>query len=103
MFRFLFALGALASLGAAEPAVTKTVLFAAGEQGYASYRIPAIIVTPQQTVLVAAEGRKHNRSDWGLIDIFYRRSLDSGRTWEPAQPLVRQQDLPADMTTNAVT
>jgi sialidase-1 len=104
--RFLLLLGSLTCLGFADPvvpAITKTVLFAAGDLDYASYRIPAIIVTPQQTVLVAAEGRKNNRNDWGLIDIFYRRSLDSGVTWEAARPLVRQQDLPADMAVNPVT
>jgi sialidase-1 len=103
LLRFLVTVAALASLGATEPEITKTVLFSAGDHGYASYRIPAIIVTPQQSILVAAEGRKHNRSDWGLIDLFYRRSLDNGRTWEAARPLVRQEDLPADMTVNAVT
>lgn len=98
--------GCLACAGFADtsaPAVSKTVLFAAGDLGYATFRIPAIVVTPQQTVLVAAEGRKHNRSDWGLIDLFYRRSLDSGVTWEAPRPLVRQEDLPADMTVNPVT
>lgn len=87
----------------AEPAVEKTLLFTAGDAGYAAYRIPAIVVTPQQTVLVAAEGRKNNRGDWGLIDLFVRRSPDSGRTWEPARPLVTQQDLPADIRWNPAT
>lgn len=106
ILRPLFLLGCLASLSFADPVsltMDKAVLFTAGDLDYASFRIPAIVVTPQQTVLVAAEGRKHSRSDWGLIDLFYRRSLDSGQTWEPARPLVLQKDLPADMTVNPVT
>src|SRR5688572_8616574 len=87
----------------AGPTVQKISLFTAGDAGYAAYRIPAIVVTPQQTVLVAAEGRKNDRGDWGLIDLFVRRSLDSGRTWEPARPLVTQQDLPADIRWNPAT
>jgi sialidase-1 len=93
---------AVAFAGSSKPAISKTVLFAAGDLGYATFRIPAIVVTPQKTVLVAAEGRKHNRSDWGLIDLFYRRSLDSGLTWEAPKALVRQEDLPADMAVNPV-
>jgi sialidase-1 len=85
---------------AAPPAVEKTVLFAAGENGYSAYRIPAMIVTPQQTVLVAAEGRRDGRGDWGHIDIFYRRSRDSGRTWDGPRTLVAQSDLPPGLTPN---
>lgn len=81
-------------------AVEKTALFTAGDGGYAAYRIPAIVVTPQQTVLVAVEARKINRSDWGIIDLCYRRSADSGRTWEPARRLVGPDDLPADIKPN---
>ncbi|HEX2861050.1 MAG TPA: sialidase family protein, partial [Lacunisphaera sp.] len=82
--------------------IAKTPLFVAGEGDHAGYRIPAIVVTPQKTVLVATEARKHNRSDWGHIDLHYRLSRDSGRTWEPARVLVGQDDLPADLAPNAV-
>jgi sialidase-1 len=81
-------------------ATEKTVLFTSGEGGYAAYRIPAIVVTPQQTVLVAVEARKINRSDWGIIDLCYRRSADGGRTWEPARRLVGPDDLPTDIKPN---
>lgn len=104
--RLLLLLVSLTGIALADPAeqpITKTVLFAAGDFDYASFRIPAIVVTPQQTVLVAAEARKNNRNDWGLIDILYRRSLDNGLTWEAARPLVRQQDLPTDIVVNPAT
>lgn len=99
----LLAIAAPAPALAETAAIEKNVLFAAGDHGYAIYRIPAIITTPQKTVLVAAEGRKNGRGDWGLIDIFVRRSTDSGRTWEAAKPLVRQEDLPADVRWNPAT
>ena len=75
-------------------------LFAAGRDGYALYRIPALVVTPQQTALAACEARKTGRGDWDHVDIFLRRSADGGRTWEPARCLVGQADVPADATRN---
>lgn len=101
----LLLVGSVAACLAApgETVAHKTTLFTAGEAGYVAYRIPAIVVTPQQTVLVAAEGRKNSRSDWGHIDMFYRRSQDSGLTWEPARVLVAQSDLPAGFKPNPAT
>lgn len=93
-------LGFVASGGFAEDKIEKLPLFAAGDAGYAAYRIPALVVTPQGTVLAAAEARKLNRSDWGIIDLFCRRSLDHGRTWEPARRLVGPDDLPAGIVPN---
>lgn len=81
-------------------AVEKTDLFIAGEGGYMSYRIPALVVTPQQTVLAACEARLSGRGDWDHVDIFLRRSPDGGRTWEPARRLVGQGDLPAGLQRN---
>lgn len=80
--------------------VEKTDLFTAGEGGYAGYRIPALVVTPQQTVLAACEARQSGRGDWDHVDIFLRRSPDSGRTWEPARRLVGQGDMPAGLQRN---
>lgn len=60
-------------------------LFVSGEGGYNSYRIPAIVVSPNGTVLVFCEGRKYSVSDTGDIDIILRRSLDGGKTWEDPQ------------------
>ncbi len=80
--------------------IERITLFSAGDNGYSAYRIPAIAVTPQGTVLVAAEGRRDGRGDWGHIDLFYRRSMDSGKTWEPARLLVSQANLPAGFRAN---
>ncbi|MET7568851.1 sialidase family protein [Streptomyces sp. NPDC005492] len=60
-----------------------TVPFSAGQGGYASYRIPAVVVTSAGTVLAFCEGRVDSASDHGNIDIVLRRSTDGGRTWGP--------------------
>jgi sialidase-1 len=73
------------SLAAAEP--THTAVFAAGEDGYHTYRIPAVIATPKGTVLAFCEGRKAGRGDAGNIDLVLKRSRDGGKTWGPLQVL----------------
>lgn len=100
LFALTFPLGLVATEPDAAVAVERVDLFSAGERGYAAYRIPALVVTPQHTVLAATEGRRDSRADWGHIDIFYRRSRDNGRTWTEARPLVAQADLPAGLVPN---
>jgi sialidase-1 len=68
--------------GRYEPSLTKTQLFEAGKGGYATYRIPGIVVTTVGTVLAYCEARKSVRGDWGAIDILMRRSTDGGFVWE---------------------
>lgn len=68
--------------------IEKVDLFEAGEEGYALYRIPGIVVTRSGTVLAYCEARKNDKGDWGPIDILMRLSRDSGRTWGPRQTLV---------------
>jgi sialidase-1 len=61
-----------------------TTLWAAGDGGYAAYRIPAIVQT--RGVLIAfAEARRNSVSDNGDIEVVERRSLDGGCTWSPQQ------------------
>jgi len=73
------------SLSAGAPALDQTELFAAGHGGYHTYRIPALVVTKNGTVLAFCEGRKNNASDHGHIDLMLRRSTDGGRTWGKMQ------------------
>lgn len=70
----------------AEPLLEKQELFAAGEGGYPSYRIPALVVTPKGSLLAACEARK-TRGDWSPIDILLVRSEDGGRTWSEPRGL----------------
>ncbi|MBM4027216.1 MAG: exo-alpha-sialidase, partial [Planctomycetes bacterium] len=60
-------------------------LFISGQNGYHTYRIPAIIATTQGTLLAFCEGRTSCSSDTGDIDIVSRRSFDGGLTWTPMQ------------------
>lgn len=57
--------------------------FTAGRDGYHTYRIPALAVTPTGIVIALAEGRKNSASDQGDIDVVCRRSLDGGGSWGP--------------------
>lgn len=62
-----------------------TDVFVSGEDGYHTYRIPAIIVTTNGTLLAFCEGRKSSRSDSGDIDLLVKRSTDGGENWSAAQ------------------
>lgn len=67
-------------------AIEQSDLFIAGEGGYHTYRIPAIVVTMDGDVLTFCEGRKNGPSDSGKIDLLLRRSRDGGTSW--SEPLV---------------
>lgn len=71
------------------------VVFQAGESGYHTFRIPAIIRNPSGSLLAFCEGRKANSSDFGDIDIVMKRSEDGGNTWGPLQIVVDRADLQA--------
>ena len=60
-------------------------LFVFGQEGYHTYRIPALAVTTHGTVLAFAEGRKKSAGDAGKIDLLVRRSTDNGATWSTPQ------------------
>ena len=78
---------------AAAPFLDQQALFQAGDQGYASYRIPALVVTNRGTVLALSEGRKKTGSDWDDVDLALRRSFDGGKTWTPIRFIADQGDL----------
>ena len=63
-------------------------LFISGQEGYHTYRIPALAVAPDGAVLAFCEARRHTGRDDDQIDILLRRSADGGRTWEPRQRIV---------------
>ncbi|PSM41315.1 alpha-sialidase [Streptomyces dioscori] len=65
--------------------VEMSVPFRAGQEGYASFRIPAVVVTGEGTLLAFCEGRVGSRDDFGHIDIVLKRSTDGGLTWGPLQ------------------
>lgn len=70
-----------------------TVPFRAGSEGYASYRIPAIVRTePSGALLAFCEGRVDSANDHGRIDIVCKRSTDGGLTWGPLQVAAHNGD-----------
>lgn len=60
-------------------------VFTAGQDGYHTYRIPAIMATKKGTLLAFCEGRRAGRGDAGDIDLVLKRSTDGGKTWGPLQ------------------
>ena len=62
-----------------------TPLFTAGDDGYACYRIPAIVRSTQGTLLAFAEARRKNCGDAGDIDLVLKRSKDGGKSWSAMQ------------------
>lgn len=60
-------------------------VFVSGQDGYHSFRIPAIVSTKAGTLLAFCEGRKDSRSDAGNIDLVVSRSADGGQSWSRPQ------------------
>jgi sialidase-1 len=63
--------------------LTQTDVFISGKEGYHTFRIPALLVSPKGTLLAFCEGRKTGRGDHGDIDLVLKRSSDGGKTWGP--------------------
>jgi len=68
-------------------------LYTSGQEGYHTFRIPALAVTTHGTLLAFAEGRKHGRGDAGEIDLVLKRSVDNGVTWQPLQNIVTETGM----------
>lgn len=75
--------------------VGETEVFAFGQEGYQSYRIPAIIKAPNGDILAFCEGRVAHAGDFGNIDIVMKRSTDHGKTWSGLQKVVDYGNLQA--------
>ena len=68
-------------------------VFVSGEGGYHTYRIPALLVSAQGTLLAFCEGRRHSSHDYGEIDLLVRRSVDGGATFGPTQVIASRPGL----------
>ncbi len=79
--------------------LTKTTLFQAGEHGYTTYRIPAIVVTARGTVLAFCSARRGRGGDWDRNDIVLRRSDDGGDTWSEMAVLATHPEQVVDNPT----
>ncbi len=64
-------------------------------EGYAYYRIPAIITAPNGDLLAFCEGRRLSIHDFGDIDIVMKRSTNNGKTWGQNQVVAENGALQA--------
>lgn len=70
-------------------------VFRSGEAGYHTFRIPALILAPDKSLLAFCEARKENAGDFGNIKIVLRRSTDNGKTWSDIQVVADAGNLQA--------
>jgi sialidase-1 len=82
-------------LGAPETELPHQDLFVGGQEGYHTFRIPAMVVSKRGTVLALCEGRRLNARDFGDVDMLLKRSTDGGKTWGALQVV---QDEPGEIT-----
>jgi sialidase-1 len=75
----------LAEVALPAQALRQTDVFRSGEDGYHTYRIPALITTKKGALLAFCEGRRNSSSDTGDIDLLLKRSSDNGKTWSKTQ------------------
>ncbi|MEL6671828.1 MAG: sialidase family protein [Bacteroidota bacterium] len=79
------------SSGAEAPAfqpweeVVRSTVFEAGEAGYHTFRIPAMVESFSGSLLAICEGRKEGQGDTGDIDLVMKRSGDGGSNWSSLQ------------------
>ena len=69
------------------------ILFENGKEGYACYRIPAIIHFQNKPLLAFAEGRVDGCNDFGNVDIVMKYSDDGGLNWSKQKILIDNQSL----------
>lgn len=73
-----------------QPLLPTLAVFTNGEDGYACFRIPALVVMGSGELLALAEGRVNNCLDHGgPIWITARISGDNGQTWGPLIEIAR--------------
>lgn len=70
-------------------------VFKSGDDGYKSYRIPAIVAFSEKKIIAIAEGRVHNAGDFGDIDIVMKTSEDGGKSWSALSKVVDVGNLQA--------
>jgi sialidase-1 len=73
----------------------KIPVFTSGQEGHATYRIPAIIQVPNGDLLAFAEGRVKGSADFGDINLVLKRSSDRGKSWSSLETLVDYDSLQA--------
>lgn len=73
----------------------KVPVFVSGQEGYASFRIPAMIQLPSKKIIAFAEGRVNGAADFGHVNIVMKSSIDGGAHWSELIKLVGFGNLQA--------
>ncbi len=73
----------------------EVAVFESGQDGYESYRIPAIVKNKNGDLIAFAEGRVDGAGDFGNINIVYKISKDNGKSWGAVQVAAENRDLQA--------
>lgn len=90
MVRLTVLLGVTLAAGPT-PAPSFTDVFVPATDGFASIRIPSMVVTTHGTVLAFAEGRAAD-ADQAANRIILKRSTDGGRSWSRVTTIARDGD-----------
>ncbi|WP_053171005.1 sialidase family protein [Streptomyces sp. SBT349] len=67
----------------AHRAIRQSTVFEQGEDGYHTFRIPAVVRAADGTLVAFAEARTSGSGDDGDIDLVAKRSTDGGARWGP--------------------
>lgn len=70
-------------------------VFVSGQDGYRTFRIPAIIKAGNGDLLAFCEGRVNGINDFGNIQIVMKRSTDKGKTWSALSIVASNDTLQA--------
>ena len=73
----------------------EVTVFKSGQDGYASYRIPAIVKDKAGNLIAFSEGRVDHAGDYGNVDIVYKISKDGGKSWGKLEIAVDYDKLQA--------
>jgi len=73
-----------------------------GSNGYAFYRIPAIIKTPDGGLLAFMEGRVTSSADYGNVKILAQKSMDNGKNWAASTLVAQNGNIQADNSSPVV-
>jgi sialidase-1 len=95
MRRFLLVIFTILSCSVLFAQQKSVPVYISGNEGYRSFRIPAIIRLTDGQLLAFAEGRVGGSGDFGNIDIVLKRSSDNGKTWSSIEKVIDYDSLQA--------
>ena len=72
------------------PLFDREMLFRSGEKGYHTFRTPALITANNGDLVAICQGRVESRHDYGNIDLVAKISKDSGKSWGPLIPVLKE-------------